>query len=317
MTTLLRNCRRPLSALAFLLVLLVGFIAANPAVFLDPRAYTAVFTFLPVSVVIAVPLVFLVTSGEIDLSFPSVAGLGAWGFASSIQAGWDPVLALVPATLLGIFAGYLNGILVTRIRLSSLVSTLGMSFVLRGFIMLQTQGLGISLTALRETLFYEAAVGRVWGFPIQMLWGLAFAAFGTLVFNRHVFGTHVCCVGDNSASAREMGVNVERVKTSAFVFLGAAAALAGVLASLVNNYFWPTTGEGYLLSTLAAVFVGGTPTWGGVGTVPGAVIGVLVVGFISTGIIAAGFTQFYTQLFYGLVIIISLIGHRYNQTRFQ
>jgi simple sugar transport system permease protein len=114
-----------------------------------------------------------------------------------------------------------------------------------------------------------------------------------------------------------MGVNVERVKTSAFVFLGTAAALAGVLASLINNYFWPTTGEGYLLATLAAVFVGGTPTWGGVGTVPGAVIGVLVVGFINTGIIAAGFTQFSTQFFSGLVIILSLISHRYAQVRYQ
>jgi simple sugar transport system permease protein len=96
-----------------------------------------------------------------------------------------------------------------------------------------------------------------------------------------------------------------------------SAAFAGVLSVLINNTFWPTTGDGYLLPTLAAVFVGGTPTWGGVGTVTGAVIGCFTVGFINTGIIAAGLTGFYTQFFYGLVIILSLLGHRFNQPRYQ
>jgi ribose/xylose/arabinose/galactoside ABC-type transport system permease subunit len=90
-----------------------------------------------------------------------------------------------------------------------------------------------------------------------------------------------------------------------------------ILSTVVNNTFWPSTGDGYLLTTLAAVFVGGTPTWGGVGTVPGAVIEPFIVGFTETGIIAAGLTGFYTQFFYGLVIILSLLGHRFNQPKYQ
>ena len=71
------------------------------------------------------------------------------------------------------------------------------------------------------------------------------------------------------------------------------------MSTLINTTFWPSSGDGYLLSTLAAVFVGGTPTWGGVGTIGGAVIGTFIVGFMQTGIIAAGLTGFYTQFFYG------------------
>jgi simple sugar transport system permease protein len=112
-----------------------------------------------------------------------------------------------------------------------------------------------------------------------------------------------------------MGINVRWVKIAAFAFVGLASGFAGVLAILINANFWPTVGEGYLLSVLAATFVGGTPTWGGIGTVAGGVVGAATVGFIETGIIAAGLTGFYTQFFYGLVIVVSLITHRLNRPR--
>jgi simple sugar transport system permease protein len=93
--------------------------------------------------------------------------------------------------------------------------------------------------------------------------------------------------------------------------VGLAASLVGVISGLVNMTYYPTSGDGYLLPVLSAVFVGGIPTWGGVGTIVGAVIGATTVGFIETGVIAAGLTGFYTMFFYGLIIILSLISHRF------
>jgi simple sugar transport system permease protein len=229
----------------------------------------------------------------------------------------SPWLGLAAAIGTGGIAGLANGLLVTRLKLSSLVSTLGMNFLLRGLINLATQGLGIQLTELRETPFYNIFVGEIAGFPVQMIWALLFWILGVLLFNYHRFGADICAVGDNQDSAREMGINVERTRTLAYVFVGLSSAFAGVLSTLINSTFWPSAGDGYLLSTLAAVFVGGTPTWGGVGTVTGAVIGTFTVGFIQTGIIAAGLTGFYTQFFYGLVIILSLLGHRFNSPRYR
>jgi simple sugar transport system permease protein len=150
-----------------------------------------------------------------------------------------------------------------------------------------------------------------------MLWAISFAIVGILLFNYHKFGAQVCCVGDNHESAREMGISVEGIRTWTYVYVGIAAGLVGILSNALNLIFWPNTGDGFLLSTLAAVFVGGTPTWGGVGTVTGAVIGTFTVGFVTTGIIAAGLTGFWTQFFYGLVIILSLLGHRFNQPRYR
>jgi ribose/xylose/arabinose/galactoside ABC-type transport system permease subunit len=310
--------RRPISAFGVLVVLLTAFTIANPKVFLNIQLYTAVFTSLPLSIVLAVPLVFVIAAGEIDLAFPSVVGVAAWACALVIQAGWSPAIGILAALGAGALAGLVNGLLVTRAKLSSLVSTLGMNFFLRGLINLGTQGQGIPLTKqLADTSFRSIFAGELGPMPTQMLWAIAFAVVGVLLFNSHRLGAQACCVGDNQESAREMGISVEGVRTMAFVYVGIASGLVGILSNALNLIFWPTTGDGFLLSTLAAVFVGGTPTWGGVGTVTGAVIGTFTVGFVSTGIIAAGLTGFWTQFFYGLVIILSLLGHRFNQPRYR
>ena len=114
-----------------------------------------------------------------------------------------------------------------------------------------------------------------------------------------------------------MGINVKRVRVKTFVFMGLGAALAGIFSTMINFTWWPTSGDGYLLPVLASVFVGGTPTWGGIGTVAGGAIGALTVSFIQTGVVGAGLSGFYVQFFNGLIIILSLLGHRWNQVRYR
>jgi ribose/xylose/arabinose/galactoside ABC-type transport system permease subunit len=138
-----------------------------------------------------------------------------------------------------------------------------------------------------------------------------------MLFNRHRFGAQVRVVGDNPDSAQQMGIDVKRVRVKVFVFVGIGAAIAGTFSVMINFTWWPTAGDGYLLPVLASVFVGGTPTWGGIGTVAGGGVGALIVSFIQTGVVAAGLTGFYVQFFNGLIIILSLIGHRWNQTRYR
>ena len=142
----------------------------------------------------------------------------------------------------GALAGWINGLLVTRARLSSLVSTLGMNFMLRGLINIGTQGLGIPLSSLRDTVFFQVFVGELAGIPVQMFWGLLLAVVAVILFNRHRFGADICAIGDNQESAREMGINVARTKTYAYIYVGLSAAFAGVLSSLINSTFWPGRG---------------------------------------------------------------------------
>ena len=163
--------------------------------------------------------------------------------------------------------GFFVGALVVYANLSSLIATLGMNFVLRGVILIITEGKSIALVTLGQTWAYKLFSSVIFGIPIQILWAIAFVIFSIFLYKRHRFGVQVHAVGDNPDSAQQMGINVKRVRVMTFVFVGFGAACAGVFSTMINYTWWPTSGDGYLLPVLASVFVGGTPTWGGIGTV--------------------------------------------------
>ena len=309
--------RAALGSLAVFLLMLLAFTIANPTVFTSWTLYASVLTTLPVAIFLTVPLVFIVTVGEIDLSFPATMGCAAWMFALTVQAGLDPILGFAAALVTGAVLGALVGALVVYGNLSSLIATLGMNFVLRGIILIFTEGKSIALPSLGDTWVFKIFSSEVGGVPVQIYWAIAFTVFSIFLYSRHRFGVHIHIVGDNPDSASQMGINVRRVRVGAFIFVGIGAAIAGVFSTMINFTWWPTSGDGYLLSVLASVFVGGTPTWGGIGTVLGGAIGALTVSFIQTGIVGAGLSGFYVQFFNGLIIILSLLGHRWNQIRYR
>jgi simple sugar transport system permease protein len=309
--------RASLGTMAVFVAMMVLFFIGNPEVFSDYRIYYSVLTTLPVAIFVVVPMVFLVTVGEIDLSFPAVMALGAWIFALCVHAGLDPFISLFLGLGVGVVTGALIGVIVVYGGLSSLVATLGLSFLIRGAILIATGGKSIAMLSLRDTVAYKILSGTIFGFPVQMLWAAAFVVVSVLLYNRHRFGARVHCVGDNPDSAEQMGIDTRRVRVYTFVFMGLGAGLAGIFSTMINFTWWPTTGDSYLLPTLAAVFVGGTPTWGGIGTVIGGTIGAGIVSFIQVGIVSAGLDGFYVQFFNGLIIILSLIGHRWNQIRYR
>lgn len=309
--------RAALGTLAVFVAMMAIFIGANPRVFTDWNIYRSVLTTLPVALFLVVPLVFVVVAGEIDLSFPATMGFSAWMFALVVQAGYDPFLGLGAAIVTGMLIGCGVGAVVVYFNLSSLIATLGLNFMLRGVIQIINEGKSIALTSLTQSPVKAIFSGIVFGIPTQVFWALAFVIFAAFLFNRHSFGAHVKIVGDNPDSAKQMGIDVNLVRVKTFIFVGLGAALAGFFSTLINFTWWPTSGDGYLLPVLASVFVGGTPTWGGIGTVAGGAMGALIVSFIQTGVVGAGLSGFYVQFFYGLIIILSLLGHRWNQSRYR
>lgn len=309
--------RAALGTLGVFIVMMAVFLTANPVVFTTWNLYSSVLTTLPVALFVVVPLVFVVTSGEIDLSFPATMGFASWVFALVVQAGYSPFLGIAAALATGVTLGFLVGALVVYAGLSSLIATLGMNFLLRGLIQIINEGKSTALASLGESWAYTIFSSEVYGVPVQIFWAVGFVAFAAMLFNRHKFGAQVRIVGDNPDSAQQMGIDVKWVRVKVFVFVGIGAAIGGTFSTMINFTWWPTAGDGYLLPVLASVFVGGTPTWGGVGTVIGGAIGAVTVSFIQTGVVAAGFSGFYVQFFNGLIIILSLLGHRWNQARYR
>lgn len=300
-----------LGAAGFYVFMMAIFIFFAPEVFLNVGMFTAVFLSLPLYIIMGVSLVFVTVAGEIDLSFPSILALTGLIFSLTLTStGFNFWWAFLASLVTGVACGLFNGLLITKLGFSSLITTLGVNFMLNGLTQVLNRGQVRQFPEFDESPIRSAVVGK-WGpIPAQLLWGLGIAIILGLIFNRHRFGIHVHIAGDNPEAGRAMGVNIERVKIYCFVLVGVCCAITSTIAVLMNSTYYSTMGEGYLLPVLAAVFVGGTPVTGGKGTIAGLVIGATTVVFITTGVVAVGLDGYYTSLGFGLVIILSLLGHR-------
>lgn len=303
--------RAVVGALLFFVVMLSAFIISAPTVFLTVGIYSAIFLSLPLFIILGLSLVFSVTSGEIDLSFPSVIPLAGLAFSWTLQQTnfnfWISALACLST---GFLCGLLNGYLVVKLGLSSLITTLGMNFAFIGLTNLLNNGEIRTFEELNETKIRAILVGS-WGpIPAQMFWALGIALIAGIIFHRHKFGLHVKVCGDNPEAGRAMGVNIERTKIICFLIVGVSCAIVSIFGIYLNSTYFSTMGEGYLLPALAAIFIGGTPVTGGRGTIGGLVIGAATVVFIQTGVIASGLDGFWTSLGFGVVVVLSLLGHR-------
>jgi simple sugar transport system permease protein len=264
---------------------------------------------MPFFGIIAISATFVITLGEIDLSFPSIVGITSLTFGM-VLTGTEGnfFLAFLASMSLGMFAGLINGLLVTKIGIPSIVATIGTLFFWRGLVNVVAQGSGIAIVDVAEyTWHHTLFVSKVFGsIPAQFIWFLVLTLMMQWIYRYHKFGNHIHFVGDNKASAQMMGINVDNVKIIAFVQLGFFSAFAGMLTMYEMLYFWPTQGSGLMLTTLAAVFVGGTSVFGGKGTIIGSFIGVLIIGSLESGIIALGLSGFYVKFIYGLMITLSV-----------
>ena len=284
------------------------FVFTAPEAFTSRDIYLAFASTTPMFALMAIPLTMVVITGEIDLSFPSTMALSVAAFAKTYQFWGNVWLAAVIALIVGTICGYINGKLVTAFAIPSLVITIGTGFLFRGVELAIMNGSGVGLTDPRFNRISGIFVGRTFfSIPNQFWWTIAATIALWFVLNRTRFGAHVFLTGDNKVSAQLMGVNVDRVKTGSFAIMGFFAAFAGLVASFEVQYFWPTLGDGLLMNSIASVFLGGTSVFGGVGTIVGTFVGSFIIGAINAGIVASGINAFYTQVFFGLVIIVSVI----------
>jgi simple sugar transport system permease protein len=312
-----------LGILGVFLLLWIIFIVAAPNVFLNKQIYYALMSTIPYFAIMAIPLTIVVIAKEIDLSFTSVMAMGMVAFSFiynetaflgnvNIRVGLGIIAALAAGTIIG----WINGFIIVKFGIPSLVVTLGTQFLWAGAVLVLTSGANFSLTYVTDTIFYPLFVGKIGGYlPMQMVWLIIITILGWILLNRHRFGAHVYLTGDNINSAELMGVNTGRTRIRAFMLIGIISAFSGLLYSFYVAYFWPSLGSGYLLSTLASVFLGGTSVFGGVGTILGTFLGAFIIGSIEVATVAVGLTGFWTQLIYGLIIVLSMIMHTYLRKR--
>jgi simple sugar transport system permease protein len=291
-----------------LLVLYVVFIFTAPTVFTGYRIYMSFFQTVPPMLVLAIGLTFIITAGEIDLSFPAVVALAGFVFTWCFKAFNAPLIGFVLALASGALVGYINGLLVARLKVPSIMATLAAQFFWYGVTVLIAGGLQIDIQAINTTTIHAIFVGRLFGvFPVQALWSLALMVLFWFILNRHKFGEAIMFIGDNAEVARVMGINVESTRMKLFTLHGVIAAFAGLLLTLEMNVFFPTQGQGMLLPVMAAVFIGGTSIAGGLGVLVGTFFGAYIIGSLEAGVVATGIGGYWVQLVEGLVMAAVVI----------
>jgi simple sugar transport system permease protein len=289
------------------LILLYGaFLIAAPRVFTRPLIYMSFLQTIPPPLILGLGLTFVVTAGEIDLSFPAAVALAGFAFAwvfKNLPVPWAPWLGVVLALASGALVGYVNGLLVARIGVPSIMATLAAQFFWYGITILIANGLQLDIKEIETTAVHTIFTGRIGGIiPAQAVWALGAGVFLWFVLNRHTFGEAIMFIGDNPNVARVMGIDVEATKIKLFTMMGVIAAFAGLLLTTEINVFYPTQGQGYMLPVMAAVFIGGTLISGGQGSIVGTFFGSYIIGSLQAGVVATGITSYWVQSVMGFIM---------------
>lgn len=253
--------------------------------------------------VMAVGMVFVLSAGEIDLSIGSVVALSALVTAVLLRdAG---LLAGILGGLgVGVGVGLVNGLFVTRLRLPSFLVTLATMGLIAGLARTITDLQSVPVIDQGYIDFFGS--GEFLGVSSVILWSLAIVAVGHVALRKRRFGAHVLATGDNPQGAQNSGIKTMRVKMAVLVLSASAAAFAGMLYAGRLQGARYTLGEPDLLTVIAAVIIGGTRLFGGVGTVIGALIGSLIMGMLNNGLILMGLSVSEQMIVRGVILLLAI-----------
>ncbi|GED69667.1 ribonucleotide-diphosphate reductase subunit alpha [Brevibacillus reuszeri] len=293
-----------------LFFLLVVFIAIGST--LSPKFFT-VQNFLnllqqsAVVGIISIGMTFVIIVAGIDLSVGSVLALAGMVMALSI-----PYVGVFGAVILGIIAGaamgLINGLVTTKLKVPAFIATMAMMVAARGLALLFTDGKPVYNLPESIRFFGANLFDRI---PVSGIIWIALTILAVLVLRYTTFGRKLYAIGGNPQSAHLSGINVNRYITYTYIICGALSALAGIVLASWLTVGQPTAGKSIELDAIAAVVLGGTSLFGGVGSVGGTFVGVLLMSIITNIFNLLGLSSYYQSIFMGVIIVLALVLNRF------
>lgn len=290
-------------------LLLIGVIIGNilSPYFLSGFNFYALTSNIMEIAIMALPMTLIIIAGEIDLSVASVLGLSSVVLGLLWESGHSMWLAIGVALLVGLMAGYLNGLLVTKLALPSLVITIGTLALYRG---LAYVVLGDQAVSNFPTSFTNLGFGTIPGTEIPWS-GLIFAILVVIfavVLHFSRLGRQLYAIGNNKEAARFSGINVSRVKLMLFILSGVIAALAGIIFTSRFSSARPDNALGFELDVVTVVLLGGVNIFGGRGSLLGVVLAIFIVAILQNALSLVNISGDIQSLAIGLLLILSVLG---------
>lgn len=257
-----------------------------------------------VNALIGLGLTFVIITGGIDLSVGSIASfVGIVAAASMVNGGVPAIPALLIGLAIGFLAGVANGLLITKLKLPPFIATLGTMSVFQGFAYVVTNGTPVYNVPEDFVLMLNSYIG---GVPIVVVVVIVVAFLAWLLLRRTVFGQNVIATGGSEETAWLSGVRVSRVKIIVYGISGLLAALGGLVVVARISAAQSEAGSPYLLTAIAAAVIGGANLMGGEGRIAGTLVGALILGALTNGLVLMNVPSFYEQIVTGAVVLIAV-----------
>ena len=298
--------------LGFLVIFLFFAITLYDDGFLTARNLSNIVLQTAPATIMAIGFVFVLSAGEIDLSFGSITAVSALAAAVVMQehSMFFGILAGLGA---GLAIGFFNGAMVAWLRLPSFLVTLATLGLFAGVARTMTDLR--SIPVINDTFTGIFGSGSLFGVPSLILWTLGAVIIGHVIYRETPFGAHVVATGDNASAAQVSGIKVPRIRLAVLMISGGCAGLAGLLYAGRLQAAKYTLGESDLMTVIAAVIVGGTALNGGKGTIIGALVGSLLMGMLNNGLILMGLAVSDQMIVRGLIILLAVAISLRDTTR--
>jgi ribose transport system permease protein len=290
----------------FGLLFLVVFLSISSDVFLTGSNLSNIARQATVNAFLAIGLLMAIITGGIDLSVGSILAVAMCSMAIlAIKMGVNPYLSMLACLLVGVFVGWLNGILLTRLHLPHpFIATLGTMNIARGLALIITGASPISgFDRAGSPQILVLGAGSIGPVPVAFVVVVIVYIIFHIMLSNTSLGRHIYAVGGNTAAARLSGINVDKTLVIVYSLSGLMAGLAALMLAGRTNSGFPNAGAGYELDAIAAVIIGGASFSGGSGTIGGTAIGVLLIAVLRNGLVLLNVPTEWQTVAIGLVII--------------
>ncbi|KXG87394.1 ABC transporter permease [Agrobacterium bohemicum] len=306
----------------FMLILVLALFSALIPNYFQLGIFTNIIEASSVLGVMSIGLALVIITGHMDLSVESVAALSAMavgilfcsagiGLGIKLSPEWLMVpVSLLIACAIGALIGFLNGVLIVKLKMSAFIITLASFIWVRGIVLAVSGGRSAQDLAPSIRVF---AIERFLGIPLSAWIAIACFVVFSVLMSKTPFGRHLVMIGGNETATFRAGIRVTRNLILAFVMAGAIAGLAGWLLAIRTSGATANLGVGLLFNAFAAVVIGGVSLKGGVGSLPGVYAGVLLLSSINTAINLMGLPANYTQVIHGFLVLAAVLLDTFKQ----